>query len=81
VITKIDKNNSNFWKERSNHRGIGGEKLVFVTRVNQYKDMVMLRLSNKNIQVIYEHTKDGFLYEFREGRLYYYDNFHAFHGN
>lgn len=51
------------------------EKLVYLTRVSQHKDTVMLKLSNKCIQVIYEPEKSGFFYAAQ--KLYYYENLSA----
>lgn len=34
--------------------------------------MVMLKLSNKCIQLIYDTEKNGFLYQIEEQKLYYY---------
>lgn len=51
------------------------EKLVYLTRVSQHKDTVMLKLSNKCIQVIYEPEKSGFFYAAQ--KLFYYENLSA----
>lgn len=53
------------------------EKLVYVARVSQHKDMVMLKLSNKCIQVIYEPEKSGFFYTIEERKLHYYESLGA----
>lgn len=50
------------------------EKLVYVIRVSQHKDMMMLKLSNKCIQLVYEPDKNGFFYIIEQKKLYYYDS-------
>ena len=48
------------------------ERQIFVSRINQHKDMTMLRLSNKCLQVIYDHSRDGFFYDIVEEKLFYF---------
>lgn len=37
-------------------------KPVYATKVHRYKDILMIKLSNKSIQIVYD-SKDGFIYE------------------
>lgn len=37
--------------------------------------MAMVKLSNKMIQIIYYHTKDGFLFDIKNEKLYFYEDY------
>ena len=38
------------------------KKNYYASKIHRYKDMTMIRLSNKSIQIAYD-SRDGFLYE------------------
>lgn len=38
--------------------------------------MIMLRLSNKNIQVVFDDMFDGFVYENKSGKIFYFPKLH-----
>ena len=52
----------NLPKENKNLVKTNTSKAYIPTKIHRYKDMLMIRLSNKTIQIIYD-TKDGFVYE------------------
>lgn len=52
---------------------------MFVNRVTQHKDLVMIKLSNKCIQVIYDTNKHGFFYEITSERLFFYEHQNSAH--
>ena len=37
-------------------------KIYYPSKIQKYKDMIMIRLSNKSIQIIFD-CKDGFIYQ------------------
>lgn len=49
-----------------------------MTRISQHKGMIMLKLTNKCIQLIYEHEKNGFLYYIEEQKLFYFERLDIF---
>lgn len=38
--------------------------------------MMMLRLSNKNIQVVFDDLFDGFVFESKTGKIFYFPKLH-----
>ena len=49
------------------------KRLYNVTKVNKFKDVLMVRMSNKSIQLIFEDIRDGFIFETKTHRLFYFD--------
>ena len=63
----------NLPKENKNLVKTNTSKAYIPTKIHRYKDMLMIRLSNKTIQIIYD-TKDGFVYESISEKLFYFPN-------
>lgn len=64
-------------KEMEEGRVVGegekGRKLFHLVRVNHHKDVVMVRMNNRAIQVIFDDVKNGFIFETKNERLFYFE--------